>query len=120
MKKLLLSLLLFMVTCFAFSKAPVNNDLKEKQDFKKYNTISKKYKKNLNPKKDNFKRLVEKNIFFCTMNVVVWAQTFELECEDGGCSTYICSGFAWEIDCPEMGVYDVFCTDVESEEIIGC
>jgi hypothetical protein len=106
MKKAILSFLFIAICCFAYA-----NNL-SKQLFNKV-TISK-TSSHLSLKKQN-KLKIKKKPFFCSLQGTAWASTFELECADGSTSTYVVSGIAWELYCPEYGhFYTTFCTDVES------
>jgi hypothetical protein len=105
MKKTILSFLFIAICCFAYA----NNASKQ---LLHKGTISK--TKSLIIKKQN-KPAFKKKSFFCSLQGTAWASTFELECADGSTSTYVVSGIAWELFCPEYGYfYTTFCTDVES------
>jgi hypothetical protein len=120
MKKTILSLLLVMLTCLAFAKQEVKATLISKNN----NTVStqklkhKLHKSNINKK--TIQKLLNNYALSCYLQGYAWADTFELECADGGSSTYVVSGIAWELFCPEYGIYTAFCTDVQSALSTGC
>jgi hypothetical protein len=120
MKKTILSLLLVTLSCLAFAKQEVKATMVSKND----NTISmqqlkhKLHKSNINKK--TVRNLLHNYALSCYLQGYAWADTFELECTDGGTSTYVVSGIVWQLFCPEYGVFSTFCTDVQSELSTGC
>ncbi len=120
MKKTILSLLLVTLSCFAFAKHKVNAtlNLKNNNIISEHQLVHKANKIKLNKK--SVRKLLQNSALSCYLQGYAWADTFELECADGGSSTYVVSGIAWELICPEYGVYTTFCTDVQSQLSVGC
>jgi hypothetical protein len=114
MKKTILSLLLVTLSYFAFAKQKVNSAfvLKNENTVLKYQFKHKSTKIKINKK--SVRNLLHNSTLSCYLQGYAWASTFELECSDGGSSTYVVSGISWELFCPEYGIYTTFSTNVES------
>jgi hypothetical protein len=114
MKKTILSLLLVTLSCLAFAK----NEVKATLVLKIENTVLKQQSKHTLHKskinKKTLKRLLHNYVLTCSLQGQAWADTYELECPDGGTSVYVVSGIVWELFCPLDAIYWVFCTDVQS------
>jgi hypothetical protein len=119
MKKTFLSLLLITLSCIAFAK----HEVKATLVLKNHNTVLKHQHKHASNKIKVNKKLVRKllhnSTLSCYLQGYAWASTFELECSDGGSSTYVVSGISWELFCPEYGIYTTFSTNVESSPSDG-
>jgi CTP:phosphocholine cytidylyltransferase-like protein len=114
MKKTILSLLLVTLSCLAFAKQEVKSTFVLKSE----NTVLKQQLKHaLRKSKSNNKtiqKLLHNYVLSCSLQGQAWADTFEIECPDGGTSAYVVSGIVWELFCPLDGIYMAFCTDVSS------
>jgi hypothetical protein len=114
MKKTILSLLLVTLSCLAFAK----QEVKARFVLKSENIILKQeFKTKLNKRaldKKTIKKLLHNYVLTCSLQGQAWADTYELECPDGGTSVYVVSGIVWELFCPLDGIYWAFCTDVQS------
>jgi hypothetical protein len=124
MKKTILSLLLITFSCLAFAKNEVKASIKLTTISENTNNVSKHQSAQKSNKikinKKTIQKLLDNSALYCYLQGYAWASTFELDCADGGSSTYVVSGIAWELFCPEYGVYTTFCTDVQSELSTGC
>ena len=119
MKKIILSLLLVTISSFAFAK---KNEAKTISILKNKIAVSKQYftTNKITINKKSFQKLLRDKALTCYLQGYAWASTFDLDCADGGTSTYVVSGIAWQLFCPDLGVYTTFCTDVESELSTDC
>jgi hypothetical protein len=126
MKKTILSLFLVTLSCMAFAKTEVRPILEKTIILKNACTFSKQLASKptkSNKKNKHIKALVNKLALNCSISGIAWADTFELECENGGTSTYVVSGIAWQVICigSPIGYFSAaFCTDVQSELSTGC